>query len=82
MPPPQPDDPATAEKRLMFAAFVAILVAIASGGLLVRNLFLTVTGRNVLTPGDNPIGLGMITDLPWIAGAFVLALAAACPLRP
>jgi TRAP-type mannitol/chloroaromatic compound transport system permease large subunit len=75
LPPPQPSDPAAGEKRLMFMAFLAILVAIASGVLTLRNLFFTLTGENQLTAGMQPIRLGMVADLPWLVGAFALSLA-------
>ncbi|SME91233.1 TRAP transporter, DctM subunit [Tistlia consotensis] len=75
LPPPRPGDPTAAEKRLMFVAFVAILVAMALAVLLLRNLFFTLTGQNLVTPGVEPIGLGMTADLPWLAGGLALALA-------
>ena len=75
LPPPRPDDPTAAEKRALFLAFLAILVVIASATLLVRNLFLTLTGENQLTQGMESIPLGMPADLPWIAGSLVGAIA-------
>ncbi len=75
LPPPQPDDPTASEKRALFLAFLAILVVMASVVLLVRNLFFTLTGQNAINPEVEPIGLGMVADLPWIAGALLAALA-------
>ena len=82
LPAPQPSDPAASEKRLLFLAFLAILVAIASAVLLLRNLFFTLTGQNQLAPGVDPIALGMAADLPWIAGALLAGAGAARLLRP
>ncbi|MCB1486014.1 MAG: TRAP transporter large permease subunit [Bauldia sp.] len=81
LPPPNPDDPSVGEKRLLFLAFLAILVVIASAALLVRNLFLSATGSNVLTEGMERIPLGMPGDLPWIAGALVVAILLLALLR-
>ena len=75
LPAPQPSDPTASEKRALFLAFLAILVVMASAVLLVRNLFFVVTGQNQLTPGMETISLGMPADLPWIAGALLVALA-------
>ncbi|MCB1494259.1 MAG: TRAP transporter large permease subunit [Bauldia sp.] len=75
LPPPQPGDPAAGEKRLMFLAFLTILVVFISGALLLRNLFFTLTGQNAIGPDIEPARLGMVADLPWIAGALVVALA-------
>ncbi len=74
LPAPQPNDPATAEKSLLFLNFVTILVGIASGVLLLRNLFMTVTGQNAVLANVDPIPLGMVSDLPWIGGTFALSL--------
>lgn len=75
LPPPQPDDPTAAEKRTLFLGFLAILMAIASATLLVRNLFIRLTGAGELTAGMKSIPLGMPADLPWIAGSLVGAIA-------
>ncbi len=74
LPPPQADDPPTGEKSLLFLNFLSILLAIASGVLLLRNLFFTATAENTVTEGVDPIAFGMISDLPWVAGTFILAL--------
>ena len=44
-----------------------------TGVLLLRALFFTVTGENVVTEGVDPIPLGMVSDIPYIIGAFVIA---------
>ena len=74
LPAPQPDDPAAAEKSLLFLNFLTILVGIASGVLLLRNLFMTASGQNRVLANVDPIPLGMVSDLPWIGGTFALAL--------
>ena len=75
LPPPMPDDPETAEKALLFLNFLTILAAIGAGVLLLRTLFLTVTGQNEILELVDAIPLGMVADLPWIGGAFALSLA-------
>ncbi len=74
LPEPDPDDPEFGEKSALFAAFLSVLVAGTSVLLLVRVLFFTVTGANVIVEGVDPVPLGMVADFPYIAGALVLAL--------
>lgn len=74
LPEPDPDDPAGSEKGLMFLGFLARFTLWASAVIFLRALFFTVTGANQVTEGVEPILLGMVSDLPWIAGAFGLAL--------
>jgi len=68
------DDPKGLEKGLMFLGFVCCLVAGGSAALTLRNLFFTVTGANEVREGLDPIPLGMVSDLPGLAIAFVVAL--------
>ncbi len=75
LPPDNPDDPKGAEKGLMFLGFASRFALWVTSVLFLRALFLTVTGDNVLQPGEDPITLGMVSDIPWIAGFFLLALA-------
>jgi TRAP-type mannitol/chloroaromatic compound transport system permease large subunit len=75
LPPDDPDDPHGREKGLMFVGFLCRFVLWASGALLLRALFLTATGSNAVTEGVDPIFLGMVADIPWIVGAFVVAAA-------
>ena len=75
LPEPHSDDPEGAEKGLMFLGFVARLLLWITGVLFLRNLFFTVTGANVVTEGVDPIFLGMVADIPYIVGAFVISLA-------
>ncbi|TCO71930.1 TRAP transporter large permease [Rhodovulum euryhalinum] len=74
LPPDDPDDPAGREKALMFLGFLARLTLWVTGALLARVAFLTATGANDVTAGVEPVFLGMVSDILWIAGAFVLAL--------
>ncbi|WP_343115619.1 TRAP transporter large permease [Ostreiculturibacter nitratireducens] len=74
LPPPDPNDPPGREKFLLFVGFLSCLIVGASIVLALRNVFFTLTGANVVTEGVEPIPLGMVSDLPWILGAGVLAL--------
>lgn len=77
LPEPEPGDPEPDEKRMMFLGFLSLLASGVAAALLVRASFLTVTGANAVEEGVDPIFLGMVSDLPWIIGAGVLALAIA-----
>ncbi len=68
LPPDDPDDPKGSEKALMFLGFVCRFGLWVCGVLLIRALFFTVTGANVVTVGVDPIFLGMVADIPWIIG--------------
>lgn len=74
LPEPDPNDPQGADKALMFLGFIARLTLWIAGVLLLRGLFFTITGTNAVTEGVDPIPLGMVSDIPWIMGVFVLAL--------
>lgn len=75
LPEPDPSDPAGREKGLMFLGFLSCLSLGASGILATRALFFTVTGGNAVTEGVDPIAMGMVSDLPWLAGAALISLA-------
>lgn len=75
LPEPDPSDPPGGEKTILFGAFLSILVAGASAVLLLRALFFTVTNANEVLEGVDPIPLGMVSHLPWLAGALVVSLA-------
>ena len=75
LPPDDPDAPRGSEKGLMFLGFLARLAAWGSAILLVRVLLYTLTGANTIEEGEDPLRLGMVSDIPWIAGAFLLSLA-------
>ncbi|MDU8909819.1 TRAP transporter large permease subunit [Aestuariicoccus sp. MJ-SS9] len=74
LPEPDPNDPSGSEKGLMFLGFLARFTLWLTGVLLARNLFFTFTGANAVTEGVDPIFLGMVSDIPWIVGAFAISL--------
>lgn len=75
LPEPEPGDPASGEKGMMFLGFLARLFMWVTGALIARALFLTVFGMNRVAEGVEPIVLGMVSDLPWLIGAFALLAA-------
>ncbi len=75
LPEPDPNDPPSREKSLMFLGFLSRLAVWVVGGLLIRNLYFTATGQNAVTEGVDPIFLGMVSDIPWLIGAAIVALA-------
>lgn len=75
LPPEVPGDPRGFEKFLRFVGFLSRFTLWVSMALLARALFFTVTGANKVEEGVDPIALGMVSDIPWLIGAFVLALA-------
>ncbi|SEW32515.1 TRAP transporter, DctM subunit [Cognatiyoonia koreensis] len=72
LPDPVPGEPEGNEKRLMFLGFVSRFAMWVTGVLLARALFFTATGDNAIREGEDPIPLGMVADIPWIIGAFIL----------
>lgn len=74
LPEPEPGDPEGGEKWAMFGGFMSIVLTGFSALLLLRALFFTVTGQNVIVEDDNveEIFLGMTHHLPYLAGAVVL----------
>ena len=74
LPEPEQGDPESSEKRLMFLGFVSRLSMWISGVLFARAIFFTVLEQNTVTEGVDPIFLGMVSDIPYIVGAFILAL--------
>jgi len=75
LPPDDPDDPHGGEKGLMFLGFLARFMMWLTGVMLLRALFFTVTGDNVVREGEDPIAFGMVSDIPWILGAFAISAA-------
>ncbi len=73
LPPVDPTAPEGREKGLMFLGFVSKFTLYASAALLVRALFFTVMGQNKVIEGVDPIALGMVSDIPYLVGAFVLS---------
>ncbi|MEO1329313.1 MAG: TRAP transporter large permease subunit [Pseudomonadota bacterium] len=73
LPEPDPDDPPSEEKRMLFLGFVSRFALWLTGVIFLRALFFTVTGQNQIVEGEDPIFLGMVSDMPWILGAFAIA---------
>ena len=75
LPEPQPGDPEGREKVLMFGSFLSLVISGLSGLFLLRALFLTATGRNNPNQQDfEPLTLGMVDHLPYLAGVMVLGV--------
>lgn len=74
LPEPDPNAPSGSEKALRFLGFLSRLTMWASGALLLRAIFFTVLGQNEVVEGVDPIPLGMVSDIPYIVGAFMLAV--------
>ncbi|SHI74516.1 TRAP transporter, DctM subunit [Palleronia salina] len=75
LPEADPDAPEGSEKALMFLGFLARMACWVVGVLIIRALFFTLTGANVPREGEDPILLGMVSDFPYLIGAFAIALA-------
>ncbi|SFD44163.1 TRAP transporter large permease [Roseivivax sediminis] len=69
------EDPQGGEKGLMFLGFLSRLGMWVVGVLILRALFFTATGANVVREGVDPILLGMMSDIPWLIGAFAILAA-------
>ena len=74
---PLPDkregDPGGREKAFMFSSFVSLIIAGLTSLFLLRNLFLTVTGRNNPAQEDfEPPFLGMVSDMPYLIGVIAV----------
>lgn len=66
------DDPEPNEKSMMFLGFLSRMGLWIAGALLIRALFFTATGANVLQEGEDPIFLGQVSDIPWLIGAMAV----------
>ena len=73
LPEPEPGVPEGLEKALRFLGFISKFTMWIAGFLLARAVFFTVTGGNVVAEGLDPIPLGMVSDIPYIVGAFIFA---------
>jgi len=73
LPEPDPSDPPSSEKRILFLGFLARFSMWFTGVLLARAVFFTAAGVNAVREGQDPIPLGMVADIPWIIGAFVIS---------
>ena len=74
LPEEDPNDPKGLEKGLLFLGFVSKFTIWITVVLFIRVMFLTVLGRNRIEEGVDPIALGMVADIPYIVGAFIIAI--------
>ncbi len=74
LPEPREDDVPGFQKAAMFGAFLSILLAGFSTLLLLRVLYFTVTGQNVLEAGEDPIAWGMPHHIPYVAAAVAIGI--------
>ncbi|MDM8166782.1 TRAP transporter large permease subunit [Roseovarius sp.] len=75
LPEEDPTAPKGKEKFLRFVGFLSRFALWITGFLLLRAVFFTVTGDNQVQEGLEPIALGMVSDIPYIVGAFAIAAA-------
>lgn len=66
--------PRGTQKAGIFGAFLSILLGGFSVLLLLRAVFFTVTGQNILEEGEDPIAWGMPEHIPYIAGFLLLCI--------
>ena len=69
LPAEDPSAPKGREKGLLFLGFLSRFGLWVTGFLLLRVLFFTATGANAVLEGVDPIALGMVSDIPYIAVA-------------
>ena len=74
LPEPREGDPTGIQKWGMFGGFVSLLLAGASALLLLRAVYFTVMGMNVLEEGVDPIALGQPDDIMPLAISGVVGL--------
>ena len=74
LPEPNDEDREVGSKLAAFGAFMSILMSGFATLLLLRVLYFTVTGQNVLEEGEDRIVWGMPDHIPYIAGAIVLGI--------
>jgi len=73
LPEEDPNDPPRGEKRLLFMAFMSIVIAGFSTFLFLRATFFEISGSNAASDGD-PARLGTAAHMPWLAGITIFAL--------
>ena len=73
LPEEDPNDPPSGEKRLMFMAFMSIVIGGFSTFLFLRVTFFELSGSNVASDCD-PARLVSATHMPWLAGNTILPL--------
>ena len=74
LPEPVEGEPEGNEKRMLFLAFLSVLVAGFWSFFALRVLFFEYTGQNAAQTGD-PIRFGTMDYLPWFLGTVAVALA-------
>ena len=74
LPEEDPNDPPRGEKRLLFLAFMSIVIAGFSTFLFLRATFFELSGSNAASDGDPPARLGTAAHMPWLAGITIFAL--------
>jgi TRAP-type mannitol/chloroaromatic compound transport system permease large subunit len=72
LPEVDPSEPQGKEKFIRFIGFVSKFGLWITGALFLRAVFFTITGDNQIVEGADPIVLGMVSDIPYIIGWFVL----------
>lgn len=72
LPEVDPSEPQGKEKFIRFIGFVSKFGLWIMGALFLRAVFFTITGDNQIVEGADPIALGMVSDIPYIIGWFVL----------
>ena len=75
LPEEDPDAPKGSEKAVLFLGFLCRFTLWLTGFLLLRAAFFTATGANVVQEGVDPIALGMVSDIPYIAATGAIAAA-------
>lgn len=74
LPEPKESEREVGSKVRAFAAFLSLLLAGFGTLLLLRVIFFTVTGQNIMEAGEDPITLGTPEHIPYIAGAAALGV--------
>ena len=74
LPKPSNDDIGGGEKLLMFGSFLSLMVAGFAILVLLRAIYLTITGLNILSEGDEPLVWGMPQHIPYISAVVISAL--------
>ncbi len=74
LPPRRPEDDEVGSKPRAFLAFLSLLLAGFGALLLLRVIFFTVTGQNIMEEGEDPITMGTPEHIPYIAGAAALGV--------
>jgi TRAP-type mannitol/chloroaromatic compound transport system permease large subunit len=75
LPEEDPEAPKGREKTLLFIGFLSRFGLWLTGFLLLRAIFFTLTGENNVVEGVDPVALGMVSDIPYIAAAAAIAVA-------